>query len=116
MQVSPALLKNFGGIILTDQQFLDKLKRDGVITWVEQYPWSGYKIVDTCLVLRQARDGYVKDDGHYTFDWYISTWAFTIVVKTIKQEKLFEEWPTNMLELDKKGLELNEQWRDTADF
>lgn len=102
---------------MTDNEFINELVKNKTVQWVDDYPWSGFRILNTCLVLRQKENGvYNVYEHRYEFPWYISTWIFNIVIKSIPSERLKEEWPTNMDELDKKGLELNERFRNTDDF
>lgn len=105
------------GNIMTDNEFINELVKNKTVQWVDNYPWSGFRILNTCLVLRQSNRGaFNEKEQYYEFDWYISTWAFNIVVKTISEGNLSEAWPTNMEELDKLGLKLNEKFRNTDDF
>ncbi len=98
---------------MTDSEFLDRCVASGILTWKDNYPWSGYHIKDTCLILRQS-----QRPNYYTnkFYWDISTYAFTIVVKEIEDGQLAEDWPKDLAKLSIEGEAHNERFRDTPDF
>ncbi len=102
---------------MNDNDFINKLVKEKTIKWIDNYPWSGFQILNTCLILRQHERGvYNEEARRHEFQWYISTYAFTIVVKTIDEGNLSKDWPKDMAELDKYGLKLNEDFRNTPDF
>ena len=95
----------------TNDDFLNKLVRDGIVEWLTCYPWSGYYITGTNLVLRES--------DRIMEEWGIFTRRFNIGVKLIwPYETLESKWPTpeEMAKLDVYGKECDERFSQTDDF
>lgn len=102
-----------GSLIMTDHLFLNKLQDSGELKWVYNPPWCGYHIGETCLILRQSQHWNRNTEK---FDWYISTKRYNIVLKTIEDGKLAQDWPYDIDEFHKEGLRVDEDFSHTPDF
>lgn len=93
---------------MTDDEFIQDLKKRKVVHWYENYPWSGYILNDTCLILSEGTD----------LRWYIMTREHCIVLLTMNNTELEKSWPNSkkIQEMNEHGNQLGYKYRYCNDF